>query len=91
MLSVRGVPHVAWGMIVSVGDLSARCKSCGGSDFRVADVGALRLMSRMACTQCGHGTTYRELLESIGEEAMRRANDALENLRKSRRRPKPRK
>lgn len=78
-------------MIVSVGDLSARCKSCGGKDFRLADAGAVRLTSRMTCTQCGHGTTYRELLESIGEEAMRRANEALANLRKVRRRPKPRK
>jgi hypothetical protein len=78
-------------MIVSVGDLSARCKSCGGKDFQVADAGALRLVTRMACTACGHGTTYRELLESIGEEAMRRANEALEKLRKTRRAPKPRK
>ena len=78
-------------MMVSVGELSARCKSCGGRDFRSADAGAVRLTSRMACTQCGHPTTYRELLESIGEEAMRRANEALEKLRKNRRRPKPRK
>jgi hypothetical protein len=78
-------------MIVSVGDLSARCKGCGGTDFQVADGGTVRLTSRMTCTQCGHETTYRELLESIGEEAMQRANDALENLRKARRRPKPRK
>ena len=78
-------------MIVSVGDLSARCKMCGGRDFRMADAGAVRLTSRLACTGCGHAATYRELLESIGEEAMKRANDALENLRKARRRPKPRK
>jgi hypothetical protein len=78
-------------MIVSVGDLSARCKSCGGRDFRVVDAGAVRLTSRMACTGCGNGATYRELLESIGEEAMRRANEALEKLRKARRSPKPRK
>ena len=78
-------------MIVSVGDLSARCKSCGGSDFRVADAGAVRLTTRMVFTQCEHATTYRELLESIGEEAMRRANEALEKLRKTRRGPKPRK
>jgi hypothetical protein len=78
-------------MIVSVGELSARCKSCGGKDFRLVDAGAVRLTSRMACTGCSQGTTYRELLESIGEEAMRRANEALEKLRKTRRGPKPRK
>ena len=79
-------------MIVSVGDISARCKGCGGKDFRVADEGPVRLTSRMACTDCGQVTSYRELLESIGEEAMRRANEALEKLRKGRRPPpKPRK
>ena len=79
-------------MIVSIGELSARCAGCGGKDFEVADAGALRLTSRMACTACGRRTTYRELLESIGEEAMRRANEALERLRKGRPRGgKPRK
>lgn len=78
-------------MIVSVGDISARCKSCDGQDFRVTDEGGLRLTSRMACAGCGQVTTYRELLESIGEDAMRRANDALEKLRKRRRPTKPRK
>ena len=79
-------------MIVSVRDISARCRGCGGKDFRLLDEGAARMTSRMACTRCGRATTYRELLEAIGEEAMRRANEALEKLRKGRRRPpKPRK
>ena len=79
-------------MIVSVGDISARCKGCEGRDFRAADSEAVRLTTRMTCAGCGRVTTYRELLESIGEEAMQRANDALEKLRKTRPRPaKPRK
>ena len=79
-------------MIVSVGDISAHCSKCGETDFQVMDSGAVRLTSRMQCTHCGQGTTYRELLESIGEDAMRRANEALEKLRKRNpRNPKPRK
>ena len=71
-------------MIVSVRDIAARCKGCGGTDFKkVNGAAGDRLASVMACTGCGLETTYRDLLESIGEEAMRRANDALEKLRKS--------
>jgi hypothetical protein len=79
-------------MIVSVRDIAARCKGCGGTDFRKVNGAGDRLASVMACTGCGRETTYRDLLESIGEEAMRRANDALEKLRKnSGRGRKPRK
>jgi hypothetical protein len=39
----------------------------------------------MACAGCGERTTYRELLEQIGEEAIQRANEAIANLK---RRPK---
>ena len=41
----------------------------------------------MACSSCGQRTTYRELLEQIGEEAMKRANEALAALKKKK--PKP--
>jgi hypothetical protein len=44
----------------------------------------------MRCDGCGGETTYRELLEQIGEEAMRRANESLADLKKAPRR-KPRK
>ena len=70
-------------MMVSVRDINARCAGCGGRDFKSLGKGQVRLSTRMSCTQCGDGTTYRALLESIGEEAMRRANDALEKLRKT--------
>ena len=70
-------------MIVSIRDISAKCAGCGGIDFKQLDGGALRLGTRMSCAECGRPTTYRELLEAIGEEAMRRANDALAKLKKN--------
>jgi hypothetical protein len=79
-------------MIVSIRDVAARCAGCGGTDFRQGNGGALRLLTRMLCMACGRETTYRDLLDSIGEEAMRRANEALAKLKKnSPRRRKPRK
>jgi hypothetical protein len=79
-------------MIVSIRDVSARCAGCGGTDFKQQESGALRLASVLTCTACGRETTYRELLDSIGEEAMRRANEAFAKLKKNgRRRKKPRK
>ena len=79
-------------MIVAIRDVAARCAGCGGTDFRQTNGGALRLATRMVCASCGRETTYRELLDSIGEEAMRRANEALAKLKKNApRRRKPRK
>ncbi|HEX9489994.1 MAG TPA: hypothetical protein VF930_06900 [Stellaceae bacterium] len=69
-------------MLVSVGDISARCKSCGGIDFKVLSAGALHLSSALVCTHCGRETTYLDLLDSIGEEAMRQANEAVAKLKK---------
>jgi len=79
-------------MLVSIADVSASCKGCGDTDFRVLSPGKLRLASRLACTRCGAETTYLDLLEAIGEEAMRRANEALTKLKRmGPRRPKPKK
>jgi len=79
-------------MIVSIRDVSARCARCGETDFSQQANGALRLASVMRCITCGRETTYRDLLDSIGEEAMRRANEALAKLkRNSPRRNNPRK
>ena len=76
-------------MIVAVRDIAARCRQCGKTDFKPLEGGdrrgELRLTTVLACSACGHRATYRELLEQIGEEAIKRANDAIERLR---RRPK---
>ena len=77
-------------MQVSVGDITARCKECGGDEFRPLNTGALRLTSRMVCVKCERVTTYLDLLDLIGEEAMQRANDSLAKLKKNGwRKPKP--
>jgi hypothetical protein len=79
-------------MIVAIRDVAARCARCGGTDFTQADAGVARLATRMVCSACGKTATYRELLDWIGEEAMRRANESLAKLKKnSPRRRKPRK
>ena len=72
-------------MLVAVRDIAARCRRCGSTDFRPAAADELRLTSALLCSGCGERATYRELLEQIGEEAIRRANDAIERLK---RRPK---
>jgi hypothetical protein len=52
----------------------------------------LHLTTLLRCSQCGAKTSYRDLLNQIGEEAMRRANEALDELKKKMTRPrKPKK
>ena len=72
-------------MQVAVRDIVANCRRCGSTDFAPAAGNELRLTSVLACSGCGERATYRELLEQIGEEAIRRANESIERLK---RRPK---
>ena len=69
-------------MIISIGDITAACPSCGGTEFEVLSPGALRLTSELKCAGCGATCRYLALLDQIGEEAMRRANKAIEELKK---------
>ena len=69
-------------MQVTVGDITARCKGCGGSDFESPSAGALRLSTELKCAKCGERARYLSLLDQIGEEAMRRANQAIDELKK---------
>lgn len=69
-------------MIVSVRDVTAKCQGCSGVQFTPLASGALHPDSLMKCDGCGAVTTYRGLLEQIGEEAMRRANESLAALQK---------
>lgn len=78
-------------MKVSVGEVAARCRSCGGTDFSPARAGPLGLATILTCSGCGAASTYEALLDAIGEEAMRRANRSLDELKKKTpRRRKPR-
>ena len=69
-------------MIVSIGDITARCPSCGGTQFEPLSTDRVRLSSEFRCRGCGTTARYLALLDQIGEEAMRRANEAIEALRK---------
>ena len=69
-------------MIIGIGDIRGRCESCGGTEFDVLSPGALRLTSELRCKGCGARCKYLALLDQIGEEAMRRANQAIEELKK---------
>ena len=69
-------------MLVAVRDIAARCRNCGKTDFKPPAAGDLRLTTLLACTSCGERSTYRELLEQIGEEAIRRANEAIARLKR---------
>lgn len=69
-------------MIVSIGDITAHCEACRGTEFDVLSPGALRLTSELRCKGCGTKCKYLALLDQIGEEAMRRANEAIEELKR---------
>jgi hypothetical protein len=69
-------------MIVAIGDITAACVDCGGGEFEPLSAAPLRLASALRCSVCGARYTYLELIDQIGEEAMRRANKALHELKK---------
>ena len=69
-------------MEINIGDITATCARCGGKDFQPLSAGALRLATELKCTGCGNKVKYLELLDQIGEEAMRRANKALDELKR---------
>jgi hypothetical protein len=74
-------------MRVSVGDITARCPKCEGTDFESAPDGALRLTTELKCAGCGAKHKYLVLLDQIGEEAMRRAEKAIDGLKQHPSRP----
>jgi hypothetical protein len=71
-------------MIVHIHDITAACPRCGGTEFEPLSAGPLRLQSELRCSTCGAVTRYLALLDQIGEEAMRRANRAIESLKRNR-------
>lgn len=69
-------------MVVSIHDIAARCVSCGTGTFDPVSPGEVRLESLLKCSGCGARYIYRELLDQIGEEAIRRANTSTDELQK---------
>jgi hypothetical protein len=75
-------------MIIRIGDITASCPECGTTDFEPLSPAPLRLASELKCVACAARFKYVELLDEIGEEAMRRANKAIDELKKRPPRPK---
>jgi hypothetical protein len=73
-------------MVISIGDITAACPRCGGTEFQPLSAGSMRLASELKCAECGVKVRYLALLDQIGEEAMRRANKAIDALKKNPRR-----
>lgn len=67
-------------MKLAVGEIAARCPSCGANEFDTLSE-PLGSHSELVCLACGTGTTYETLVTQIGEQAMKQANDALAKLR----------
>jgi hypothetical protein len=79
-------------MMIRIGDITAACPHCGGIEFEPLSPQPLRLASELKCARCGSKTKYLALLDEIGDEAMRRANQAIDELKRRPGRPdKPRK
>ena len=68
-------------MIISVGGLQATCPACGGVEFDAVPRNELRTDSELTCSGCGRKSTYHDLLDQIGELAMKQANESLAKLR----------
>jgi hypothetical protein len=73
-------------VLIRIGEISAQCARCGGTEFEPPSPAALQLATELKCAACGEKVRYLALLDRIGEEAMRRANEAIEKLKKSPRR-----
>jgi hypothetical protein len=73
-------------VLIRIGEISAACTRCGGTQFEPSSQEALRLASELECAGCGEKVRYLALLDQIGKEAMRRANQAVENRKKRPRR-----
>jgi hypothetical protein len=68
-------------MIVSIGEIQAHCPGCGGVEFDERSRAQLVLDAQLRCTACGRKALYRELLDQIGEQAIKQANESLSRLR----------
>jgi hypothetical protein len=76
-------PHLqrAASVEVRVRDICAAC-ACGASRFFATGEPPYPIEALFVCEVCGEEVVYGALLERIGEEAMRRANAAIDNLKR---------
>jgi hypothetical protein len=70
-------------MRVRVGQIGARCESCGCEDFQPARSGGYAV-NELACFSCGASTSRRALVSQIADETVRRAERFLAASRSGR-------
>jgi hypothetical protein len=75
-------PCIYGAMIVKIHDIAASCIACRGGDFQPLSSDPLGPGSMLKCSACGATYDYLELIDQVGEEAMSRANKALDERRK---------
>jgi hypothetical protein len=75
-------------LTLSVGGVTAHCPKCGGIEFIAHGKTGGDVSPTLACASCKSETARRALIDQIGLEVMKRANDALEKARKRRAGPK---
>jgi hypothetical protein len=66
---------------IRVRNIKAVCP-CGSSEFLTPKEQRLTARTLVTCAQCGKQRFYSDLLDDIGEEAIRQARDALERMTK---------
>jgi hypothetical protein len=68
-------------MRIRVGNIGARCETCGCEDFQPV-LPAAAPANELACFNCGALINRRALLAQIAEETVRRAECLLERARR---------
>ena len=60
-----------------VGNITAKCPGCGGSDFNPPPDERSGPYMKYRCAGCGGSWTYARLIGQIGRETVRRKNERL--------------
>ena len=58
-----------------VGQIKAKCPSCGGTDFSQPNGDPSGPQVNYACTRCRSVSSYSKLIAQIGKESMRQKKD----------------
>ena len=60
-----------------IGQISAKCGGCGGTQFRIAGEKHTGPRMNYLCAQCGKVTQYAKLVMQIGREALKQRKTRL--------------
>jgi len=67
-------------MTGKIGDIKAKCPSCGKTTFKAAAGNKPKADDRLTCAGCGRVFRYRDLAAQIGDEATKRAAKILGDM-----------